>query len=327
MKKVKFLLAILGILFTSHSLIAQGCPCPGFIKTDTLKFSESYNGVSVDFEVIYDICDGALVVRSTKMTTSDSTLGISRLGFFGHNTVQNRLFSNNPAAQEIRYEGGCQQMYYVKYWTNMMPDEAWVFEGHGQKYPNRYNVTTKPCIGATTCCTQTPYTPIIPEELDDLERSCKNATPPNLDKNEFYFYQQRPKSPNGFVQYIGADGYIHYSLGDTVIIDTIKPISVEAVGGCMPACFNESVGYKMTKANANSDVYNVKVYPNPITTVIKLENTASVTAIDLFNGLGQRMMTFKDTIPAEIKVDNLQKGSYYLRLYSKDGMRVERLIK
>lgn len=327
MKKIKFFLAILGIYLSSISLNAQGCICDPYQTDSTLKFTEVYNGVSIEFEVEYKICGDALVVKSTKMTSSDSTLGISKLGFFGHNTVQNRLFSSDPNIQAIRYEGGCQQMYYVKYWTNMLPDEAWVFEGHGQKYPNRYNVTTKPCIGATTCCTQTPHTPIIPEELDDLERSCKNATPPNVDKNEFYFYQQRPKSPNGFVQYIGADGYIHYSLGDTVIIDTIKPISIEAVGGCMPACFNESVGYKMTKAESNSDVYNVKVYPNPISTVIKLENTASVTAIDLFNGLGQRMMTFKDTIPTEIKVDNLQKGSYYLRLYSKDGMRVERLVK
>lgn len=328
MKKIKFLLAILGITFSSISINAQGCPC-NFPKDTILKFTEYYNGEAIEFEVEATVCDipKSFKITSTKMTTTNASLGISRLGFFGHTAVQNHLYSIMPDAEELRYEGGCQQTYYSQYWSRVLPDETWVLSAHGQRYPNRYSVSTKPCTGAVTCCTQTPYTPIIPEELDDLENSCKNATPPKFDIKDFYFYQQRPKSPNGFVQYIGADGYIHYSLGDTVIIDTIKPISVEPVGGCTPACFNESVGLKMTKAEINSDINKVKVYPNPISTVIKLENTAPITGIDLYNGIGQRIMSFKETIPTEIKVDNLQKGSYYLRLYSKDGVRVERLIK
>lgn len=71
----------------------------------------------------------------------------------------------------------------------------------------------------------------------------------------------------------------------------------------------------------NSDI---KVYPNPAKSIINISSSLNITKIELYNLLGQKVV--ESTQTTQLDVSNLNKGLYFLNVYSKKGRGTKKII-
>lgn len=67
---------------------------------------------------------------------------------------------------------------------------------------------------------------------------------------------------------------------------------------------------------------NLKVYPNPVTTELTIENGRDMYAYDVFNALGQKVFTVRSSGQNYVNLDTaeLERGMYILAAYDKNGL-------
>ncbi len=91
---------------------------------------------------------------------------------------------------------------------------------------------------------------------------------------------------------------------------------------------NYSINIGSTLANNNFDFKSLKVYPNPVTNILNIENGEIITKIEILNMLGQILISknFND-LKTEIDFSSLQTGNYFAKIYSNDSEQVLKIVK
>ena len=75
------------------------------------------------------------------------------------------------------------------------------------------------------------------------------------------------------------------------------------------------------------DIENIEVYPNPSTDFISIRNSnVDITHIEVFNTLGQLEFSNANNLTT-IDIRNLEKGIYFLTLYSPASSKTVKIIK
>jgi hypothetical protein len=68
----------------------------------------------------------------------------------------------------------------------------------------------------------------------------------------------------------------------------------------------------------------LKVFPNPASETIFINSSISIEKLELYDILGKRVFETKET--SEVKVNNLQKGLYLLKLYSENAVTTKKVM-
>jgi hypothetical protein len=69
---------------------------------------------------------------------------------------------------------------------------------------------------------------------------------------------------------------------------------------------------------------SVTVYPNPVSDVLRVKSQANIESLELISLSGARLMS---TTENEINVSALQKGSYFVRILTEEGIAVRSFVK
>src|SRR5690606_18263744 len=72
---------------------------------------------------------------------------------------------------------------------------------------------------------------------------------------------------------------------------------------------------------------NVKVYPNPTTSLLNIDTVHSIENIQITNMLGQTVMTQDAVLNNTLDVSSLQTGMYFLNISANNQQQVIRFVK
>lgn len=76
--------------------------------------------------------------------------------------------------------------------------------------------------------------------------------------------------------------------------------------------------FNMIFDNVSEFEGGVKVYPNPATNVLNVEG-AEIASVEVFNAMGQQIVSMSVEGKAQINTSGLNNGIYFVRIYSKNG--------
>jgi len=123
------------------------------------------------------------------------------------------------------------------------------------------------------------------------------------------------KSGNTYTVNGLADG--NYSFG-VVAVDIYGNVSSKVA---------TTVSVNAVNINENS-IGVISMYPNPVTDVLHLSNTSSVTKVEIFNSNGQLELSFRNTNgQMDINTLSLNNGVYILRAYTDKNVYTKQFVK
>ena len=136
----------------------------------------------------------------------------------------------------------------------------------------------------------------------------------------------------------GATAYMIYRNGEEVgnqasttftdiVNEGIYTYSVVATNGngsySAPEYVSVSVG---TVGIEENTLESVSIYPNPVNSLLTIDGGNAEFGYEMYNGMGQKVAYGQATGNAQISVNDLNKGVYFLRLTSGTQVRVEKVV-
>ena len=89
---------------------------------------------------------------------------------------------------------------------------------------------------------------------------------------------------------------------------------------------NFGKSYNTTLATANvSSQGDLKIYPNPVTSVFSISTTEKIISVELYNTLGQKVQNLKNENTQNI--ERLNKGVYFVKVKTDKNEYVEKIVK
>jgi Secretion system C-terminal sorting domain/Calx-beta domain len=79
-------------------------------------------------------------------------------------------------------------------------------------------------------------------------------------------------------------------------------------------------------SNESFDIQNLKVYPNPVTDILNIESSSTISKISMVNLLGQEVKSINNPANA-IDVSELESGVYLLKMTSDAGSKIVKITK
>jgi hypothetical protein len=79
-----------------------------------------------------------------------------------------------------------------------------------------------------------------------------------------------------------------------------------------------------TLSNDKEEILEFSIYPNPASEVIYISSNSAIEKIELYDMLGKFIMTSSDA--QQIKVNHLNTGVYFVKLYAVQGQITKRII-
>lgn len=76
-----------------------------------------------------------------------------------------------------------------------------------------------------------------------------------------------------------------------------------------------------------SKTNDITVFPNPVIDVVNFTSKEIINSIDIFNVLGQKIMTVENIQNNQLDVSSLESGSYILKIKSNSGFNRAKIIK
>jgi len=102
--------------------------------------------------------------------------------------------------------------------------------------------------------------------------------------------------------------------------------AVQQFDGCYSDVFAVTVTMVLSAHDFNLN--NLNYYPNPVTDAVTITNNNTITAVEVYTTLGQRVLT-KQTNGKEVTIDLkvLSGGTYFVKVKSNEGLRLIKIIK
>ena len=80
-----------------------------------------------------------------------------------------------------------------------------------------------------------------------------------------------------------------------------------------------------TLSNDNFDLENLKVFPNPVSDILHVENNGNINLmLEVFSSLGQKIMSSSIN---KIDISTLSSGIYFLHVISDENRVIRKIIK
>ena len=166
------------------------------------------------------------------------------------------------------------------------------------------------CVSNDTMKVKTFSTPATPS----INIIGKDSLKASLASSEYIWYSDSVKTPDSTQQiYASVSGKYTVQLVDS--------------NGCISAL---SSAYNFTFTGVNNDISfrSIHVYPNPTTGILTIEIPGIKDAqLSVMNITGQVQFQSLINEKAELDLHTLSKGVYLLRMQSKDGVLMDRVVK
>jgi Secretion system C-terminal sorting domain len=79
-------------------------------------------------------------------------------------------------------------------------------------------------------------------------------------------------------------------------------------------------------SNCNVETATLRMYPNPISDVLHLDTTGTITKVEIF-GVNSLLVMQDESGSSEIDMSNLEAGIYFLKVYMEDDTSIMKLVK
>ncbi|MEQ8472932.1 MAG: T9SS type A sorting domain-containing protein [Marinoscillum sp.] len=75
-----------------------------------------------------------------------------------------------------------------------------------------------------------------------------------------------------------------------------------------------------------SDLSSIKIYPNPVSAFLTIENLPDEYKITLFNAIGQKLIPVMNQFSGgKINVEGMPEGVYFLHIMTREGVRLHKI--
>jgi hypothetical protein len=88
------------------------------------------------------------------------------------------------------------------------------------------------------------------------------------------------------------------------------------------------ITFSLSDGIDNTNSYNLKVYPNPVEDILKIEHSLPMTEVTVSNIIGQKVLEYKlnSGITCELALAGLRKGMYFIRVKDVSGQVYSRKV-
>ena len=148
-------------------------------------------------------------------------------------------------------------------------------------------------------------------------------------------------SVNGDKQYrytLCGEGYLSqnsatefFGLESNTIIDYVK---VKWLSGIEDIIYDVNVNQTLNIVEGETlsvqeiEANKFSLFPNPTNSIINLKATETIKKIEIFNGLGQRVLSrTTSNLQEHIDISNYENGVYYIKIYSHSSNQTSKIIK
>ena len=147
------------------------------------------------------------------------------------------------------------------------------------------------------------------------------------------FYVGAPLPSNGWVTastnpfvYVGLPPGCNVFFVRSVCSTTdVSPWTAVASSGCPINITNYLATLSNNDFSINND-NNIKVFPNPSSTIFKIESATTIDKITIFDTLGKEILTQTQN-NYEVNIEKLSKGIYLIEIFSENEKVYKKLIK
>jgi len=80
----------------------------------------------------------------------------------------------------------------------------------------------------------------------------------------------------------------------------------------------KGVNYKISKTHIRSNT-GISIYPNPVTDYFKINSSAELAKIEIYNLIGKRVKVLQNNSSGLFDVSDLRNGIYLVRVFGKRG--------
>lgn len=92
--------------------------------------------------------------------------------------------------------------------------------------------------------------------------------------------------------------------------------------------FRNVISVQTTLGTADLDLKSVVVYPNPVKDILNITIDKNITAIALYNVLGQEVLTkFFNSNEVAFDISSLNSGTYFVKVYADNEVKTVKVIK
>jgi Secretion system C-terminal sorting domain len=83
----------------------------------------------------------------------------------------------------------------------------------------------------------------------------------------------------------------------------------------------------LTNNNFINNIYNLKIYPNPTSGILKIEGLESATySISIIDNLGRKILNLKEISNNTIDIFNLTEGYYFIKINTEVGTSIKKIV-
>lgn len=125
-----------------------------------------------------------------------------------------------------------------------------------------------------------------------------------------------------------ALGNINPLASTTELVNGEDYFAVQTTAAGCRSVASLAVTVSVTLGNPTFDLKGLKFYPNPVTNVLNIEYTGTITGVEVFNMVGQKIASKNvNEIATTVDMSNLASGSYFVKVKAENGSRTIKIMK
>lgn len=114
--------------------------------------------------------------------------------------------------------------------------------------------------------------------------------------------------------------------GTQLVSGTTYYVVNTSTQGCRSAAF--AVTVTVTLGNDSFDLAGLKLYPNPVNSLLNVDYTDTITAIEVFNIVGQKVTAKNvNALSTTVDMSNLASGTYFVKVQTANAARTIKVVK
>ncbi|MFY8008964.1 MAG: T9SS type A sorting domain-containing protein, partial [Flavobacterium sp.] len=116
------------------------------------------------------------------------------------------------------------------------------------------------------------------------------------------------------------DNLNQLAAGTQLVSGTTYYVVSTSAAGCRSAAF--AVTVTVTLGNDSFDLAGLKLYPNPVNSLLNVDYTDTITAIEVFNIVGQKVTSKNvNALSTTVDMSNLAAGTYFVKVQAANAAR------
>jgi hypothetical protein len=122
------------------------------------------------------------------------------------------------------------------------------------------------------------------------------------------------------------DNLNQLAAGTQLVNGTTYYVVSTSATGCRSAAF--AVTVTVTLSNDSFDLAGLQLYPNPVNSLLNVEYTDTITAIEVFNIVGQKVTSKNvNALSTTVDMSNLAAGTYFVKVQVANAARTIKVVK